>query len=92
MKIERQELAPLPHRKAAGLASWLGQKLRKQRETQACIVRRTNTAARRVLPSHGLPSQDKNNDAICLDLQTCIYKHFMVLLPGQRGEFSSHDG
>lgn len=49
---------------------------------------RTNTQACLSLPSHGPPSKNKNNDAICLNLKTCIYKHFMVLLPGEQGEFS----
>jgi hypothetical protein len=35
--------------------------------------------------------QNKNNDAICLNLETCIYKHFMVILPGERREFSYFD-
>lgn len=68
-----------------GLASWLGQKIRKQRETEACIVCRTNSKACLLFPSHGLPSKYKNNDAICLNLKTCIYKHFLVILPGERG-------
>lgn len=38
-----------------------------------------------LFPSHGLPSKNKNSDAVCLNLKTCIYKHLMVLLPGERG-------
>lgn len=73
-----------------GLAIWLGQKIWKQRKTWVRIVCRTNSEAHPSLPSHGLPSQNKNHDVICLNLTMCIYKLLVVMLPGERGGGNFH--
>lgn len=76
-----------PLSRNSGQATWLRQKRRKLPQPQACHCLQDKYPS---LGSHSLhmdnSSQKINNDAICLNLKTCIYK-YMRTLPG-RGEVS----